>query len=375
MPNFIKERLNKLHGISTAIDFIYINTMGNVCTNKCYMCPLRTFDGKNTIMSNETFQKTILQLKDIGFSGELHMYAQNEPFLDKHIFEKMEFAHKHLPNAGLAIISNFTVLSDEKIKNIINSPLKYFSCSIYALKSEPYKAICGRDNFKLSFTNQVKFMKEYGKNPKISFALYLMNDKHNQDDIEFCKHFIFNIAPIRRADFYETFALFNSNHTPPKHNKGYINHCIYDRFQIMNDGDVSLCSIDAGSAMHIGNINKNSLKELQNSKQAREIRKRMLADKDKTAYCRWCEFGRMENKFLYFLPIPQGIRSLLNKLFSSSFRNEHNVKVYTDENIKQKLVRFNEIFKDGEEDKWLDALENLRQEYYADRDKDAQIRS
>ena len=34
-----------------------------------------------------------------------------------------------------------------------------------------------------------------------------------------------------------------------------------------------------------------------------------------------------------------------------------------------------EIFKDGEEDKWLDALENLRQEYYADRDKDAQIRS
>ena len=101
----------------------------------------------------------------------------------------------------------------------------------------------------------------------------------------------------------------------------------------------------------------------------------MLADKDKTAYCRWCEFGRMENKFLYFLPIPQSMRSFLNKRFSSSFRNEHNVKVYTDENIKQKLVRFNEIFKDGEEDKWLDALENLRQEYYADRDKDAQIRS
>lgn len=365
MFNFFKERIAKLCGKSLNIKYAFINTMGNVCTNKCYMCPLRAFDGKNIKMSNETYKKTIQQLKELDFSGELHLYAQNEPFLDKNIFEKMEYANEILPKAEIAIISNFTVLDDEKIRKILISPLKYFSCSIYALKPENYKAICGRDNFKLSFINQVKFLKEYAKNPKISFAMYLMNDKHNQEDIEFCKHFIFDIAPIRRADFYETFTFFNTNFAPKKHNKGYINHCIYDRFQIMNDGDVSLCSIDAGSALHVGNINQNSLKELLNCPQAIELRKRMLKDKDETAYCRWCEFGRVENKFLYFAPIPQKLRKFLNKIISSSFRDEHNVDVFSDDEIKEKLIKFNEIFKDNEEDKWLEALDNLRKEFYA----------
>ena len=364
MLKFFKERYAKLAGISTGINFVYINTMGNVCTNKCYMCPLRTFTGRNIRMPMETFKKAIFQLKELDFRGELHLYAQDEPFLDKEIFEKMEFAHAQLPNAGLAIISNFTVLDNEKIQKILQSPLKYFSCSIYALNSKNYKAICGRDNFRLSFINQVKFLKEYAKNPKLSFAMYLMNDEHNQDDIKFCEYFLFNIAPLRRAKFYETFTFFNTKHAPKKHNKGYINHCIYDRFQIMNDGDVSLCSIDACSDMHVGNIHETSLKELLNAPQSIKLRKTMLEDKDEKAYCRWCDFGRYENKLLYFLPIPEKIRRFLNNHLSS-FKNEHNTGVFSDADIKRKSEKFNEIFKDGEEDKWLEALEKLREDFYA----------
>jgi radical SAM protein with 4Fe4S-binding SPASM domain len=316
-------------------------------------------------MPMATYQKTIQQLKDMNFSGELHLYAQNEPFLDVSIFEKIDYAHKQLPDAGIALISNFTVLNDEKIKKIIKSPIQYLSCSIYALKAEAYEAICGRDNFKASFINQVKFLKLYGENPKISFAMYLMNDSHNQDDIEFCEHFIFDIAPIRRADFYETFSFFNTRFSPQKHNKGYINHCIYDRFQIMGDGDVSLCSIDCGSALHVGNLHESTLSELLNSPQAIELRKRMLKDERKDAYCRYCEFGRVENKILYFLPIPQSLRTFLNKRLNPSFRDEHDVRVFSDYEIKNKLARFNEIFKDGDEEHWIECLNKLRESYYA----------
>lgn len=367
MLNFIRERFAKIQGKTTGITSAFINTTGSVCTNKCYMCPLRTFTGKNVKMPLETFQKAISQLKELDFSGELHLYAQNEPFLDKGLFEKIDYAHRQIPNAKITLISNFTVLDDEKIKKLVTAPLTYFSCSIYALKCENYAQICGRDNFKLSFINQVKFMKEYAKNPQYSFALYLMNDQHNQEDIEFCKHFIFNIAPVRRADFYETFSFFNTNHAPKKHNRGYINHCIYDRFQIMNDGDVSLCSIDACSDMHVGNLKETTLKKLLNAPQCVELRKRMLEDKREDAYCRWCEFGRFENKLLYFLPIPQKLRAFLNKKFSSSFKSEHTCLDFSAEEIKQKLARFNEIFKDDEEDKWFDVLDDLRNEFYGNK--------
>ncbi|MBR1735166.1 MAG: radical SAM protein [Alphaproteobacteria bacterium] len=365
MLSFFKERVAKWRGMSTGIKWVYINTTGNACTNRCYMCPLRSFTGKNIRMPMTTYKKTILQLKDMNFSGELHLYAQNEPFLDVNIFEKIDYAHEQLPDAGIALISNFTVLNDEKIEKIIKSPIKYLSCSIYALRSEAYEAICGRDNFKASFINQVKFLKLYAQNPRISFAMYLMNDKHNQEDIDFCEHFIFDIAPIRRADFYETFSFFNTEFTPKKHNKGYINHCIYDRFQIMGDGDVSLCSIDCGSALHVGNLHESTLSELLNSPQAIELRRRMLKDERKDAYCRYCEFGRVENKILYFLPIPQSLRTFLNKRLNPSFRDEHDVLVFSDHEIKNKLVRFNEIFKDGDEKHWIECLEKLRESYYA----------
>lgn len=111
-----------------------------------------------------------------------------------------------------------------------------------------------------------------------------------------------------------------------------------------------------------------SLIEYYNNKTAREIRKKMIFSNDKEAYCQYCSFRRGDTLLNYLFPI---VKKDKTDKYGHKLRRQRN----NDENIKQKLVRFNEIFKDGEEDKWLDALENLRQEYYAGKDKDAQIRS
>ena len=39
----------------------------------------------------------------------------------------------------------------------------------------------------------------------------------------------------------------------------------------------------------------------------------------------------------------------------------------TFEEMQEKLVVFNQIFKDDEQDKWLEALSNLRKEFYANK--------
>lgn len=365
MINFIKDRLFSIQGKTQKLKYVFLNTFGSNCTNRCYMCPLRTFTGKNHPMSDETFKKAISQLREIDFDGELHLYSQNEPFMDKNIFEKIDYISKNLPKAEIAIISNFTILDDEKIDKILNSEIKYFSCSIYALLPKNYEAICNRDNFKRSFTNQVKFMKEYAKNPKLSFALYLMNDIHNRDDMEFCKFFIFNIAPARRVDFYETFSFFNTNHLPQKLNNHYFSKCIYDHLQIINDGDVSICSIDAASDLKVGNIYENSIKDLVNNEHAKNLRKRMIFSSEKDAFCRYCDFHKSENAYFYFLPIPEKLRAYLNKKFIDSFKYNHNVKTNSNEEIFQKAMLFNQIFKDGDEENWINCLYELRRKFYA----------
>jgi MoaA/NifB/PqqE/SkfB family radical SAM enzyme len=318
-------------------------------------------------MSENTFKKIIAQLKEINFSGELHFYSQDEPFLDKKIIEKVHYAKREMPNIKPVIITNFTMLTEDKIQLVLSAPISYFSCSLYALKKENYEKICGRDNFNKAFINQIKFIKEFAKTEPFSFGLYLMNDVHNQDDIEFCKYFLQEIAPVSLIKFYETFRLFN---TPLKlrHNSGFINHCIYDRVQFTNDvGDVSLCSIDAGNKMKIGTINKDNaaLKELINSGKAVEIRRRMLKNKSKEAYCRYCEFGKYENKLLYFLPIPEKAKRFLNNRFTDSYKNEYASIRFNKKQILERLSLFNEIFKDGKtEDEWLNALKELREDFY-----------
>ncbi len=365
MFSFFSERINTLLGKSQKIKYVFINTFGSNCTNRCYMCPLRTLSGKNYPMSEETFKKAIAQLQDMDYDGELHFYSQNEPFMDKGIFEKIAYAAEKLPKAELAIISNFTLLDDQKIDNILSSKIKYFSCSVYALLPENYKAICNRDNFERSFINQVKFMKKYAQNPQLSFGLYLMNDKHNQDDIEFCKYVIYTIAPARRIDFYETFSFFNTAHAEKKLHRGYFSPCVSNRIQIVNEGDVSICTIDAALDLKVGNLHDEAIKDLINCKRARRLRQRMLFSNDENAFCNYCDFGKYENIFLYFLPIPQKLRDYLNKKFIPSYRYEHNVLINDKRQIQKKAEILNQIFKDGEEDNWINALNELRRKFYA----------
>ena len=368
MLRFLYERFNKIRGVSDKIHSVYIMTPGNICTNKCYMCPGRSIDYRHKPISDETYSLILSQLADIAFDGELHLYGQNEPFLDRRIFDMIDKAHSVIPNAKIALISNFTVMNDSIIDRIMNSHISYFSASIYSLKKEGYLKICGKDNFEKSFVNQIKFLKRYATNPFFSFAFYIMaNNEFIQDDIEFCKYFIHDIAPVGFMDFYALLNTFNSKYTKPKHWKGFINNCIYDRLFFLNDGDVSICSIDAEKKMAIGNVHKDGhIRDLINNSTAKSIRRRVLFDTD-NAHCNWCDFGRQESKWLYFIPMPSCLRKALNRKLVDSYDCGFQKKRFTQTEILNKLKILNDLFKDNCEDEWLSVLSRLRQEFYSTR--------
>lgn len=358
--NYVNSVIKKFNGFSTTgLKFVFIDTMG-ACTNKCYMCPSRSAKVKNTRMSDETFKLVISKLKEIDYSEELHLYGQDEPFLDKKIFEKINYAKENLPNAKIALISNNTVLNDEIIDMITDSPITYFSFSIYALKREAYKNICGIDNFDKAFINHIKFLKKYAANPKFSYAIYLMEDIHNKDDIEFCKYYLNNIAPLSYTQSAPTLTFFSSMHNTLQRKFWYISSCIEDKIKIVGNGDISICGPDPDSLMKISNINdlqKKTILNIFNGINARNIRKRMIFSKRNDAYCQFCENGRDITILKYTFPF-----------------TDRNVKInkksylrFNPEQIKNKLIKFNEIFKDGEENNWVNELEKLRESFYNDK--------
>ena len=87
------------------------------------------------------FSKIIKDLKEINFNNRLSLYNNNEPLLDKRIFEMIEICRKELPNCFIEIKTNARSLTFEKLLQLFNSGLDYLYINDYvdesSFKSKP----------------------------------------------------------------------------------------------------------------------------------------------------------------------------------------------------------------------------------------------
>ena len=303
MFDYIKSRVKTLLGISDGIKAVYVETIG-ACTNRCFCCPSRSGKTKQTKMSEETFQLIISKLKEINYKEELHIYGQCEPFLDKDIINKIYYAHKELPDAKIVLISNFTVLNDKIINEILKAPIYNFSTSVYGLDFDTYKKTAGSNNFKLFFINLVKLLKKYAQINPYSFAIYIIHSEFMDHDIDFIRHFLFNIVPARFIQESKIIPFFNTTFNKLKRSKKYFTRCNYIDLKITSDGDMVSCPADAKNLLRVGNISEDkTIYEIYNSKTAKNLRKKMLYSNSKDAYCQYCDSRRGGTLFDYLFPI------------------------------------------------------------------------
>ncbi len=358
MLKFVSDRVNALCGVSvTGPTCIFIETFG-ACTNRCIMCPTATKKNNNGYMKDETFQLIIKKIKEIGFSGELHLYGQSEPFLDKKIIERIHYAHSQLPDVKIIMISNFTHLSEEMMDKILDAPIFNLSCSLYAFTKQQYKEICGRDNFEKTFINQVKFLKKYAKKIPFSYANYIIENSSVSSDIEFISNFIFNIAPLAYVQRGKVYHLHNTKDNKLVRSKKFFSECIYTRLKFTASGEMTSCPVDVCTDFSIGNIHtlKGTIMDIYNNKIATNLRKSVLYND--VGFCQQCEFRRSQTISEYLLG-----KQLKNQ--NDKFHHKLSVQRNSKEDIAKKLIEFDKLFKDNEEDKWLDVIEQLREEFYA----------
>jgi len=157
---FILNRLFTLLGRSYELNIVHIETTGS-CTNRCYMCPSRAGKKKRKYMSDYIFKKVIEELSNKKFSRTIYFLGQNEPLLDKKLFDRINFARKKLPNAKFILMSNFTFLPDNNMEKLLKSPIDRLVTDVYALDREEYKQMCGTENAEKAVQNIIKFSKRW----------------------------------------------------------------------------------------------------------------------------------------------------------------------------------------------------------------------
>jgi hypothetical protein len=95
----------------------------NKCNSTCSFCPVnRNSDPRQTMRMDEAlFHRIIDELSAWDYRGTLNLFSNNEPFLDKRIYDFAAYARAKLPQAFVQIISNGTALDAAGAERILAS--------------------------------------------------------------------------------------------------------------------------------------------------------------------------------------------------------------------------------------------------------------
>lgn len=237
----------------------------NRCNNDCSFCPVnRNNDTRKPKFMDENLLYTIVeQLRAMDYCGFISLFSNNEPLLDKRIVKFVEYVKKKLPNAKKCLYTNALLMTPEIFMGLIKNLDK--------LIIDNYD-----DNFELIPSLEKVFStvppEIYENSPcKIILDLRKKNQKLNTRG---------SSAPNR---------INEPNKFRPQ------SLCILPFLQMIvrPDGTVAKCCENPLSSMTLGDLNKQTLREVWRGKPYQEYRREMyLNGRQNIKGCEFCDvFG------------------------------------------------------------------------------------
>ena len=228
----------------------------NRCNGACSFCPAsRLVDKRSTkLMERSLFESIMHQLAELNFRGSLAIQGNNEPLLDSRVYEFCEMARKYVPKAYLEMFSNGTLLTVERLKDLMKS-LDHLVIDSYDDSQKLRGAL--RD-----------------------VAMVVEGDPALRERV-----FIY----LRRQN------LIRSNRGGKAPNRNSIiplsSRCVLPFLQmcVRPDGKLSLCCCDAYGSMTLGDLNEEGILEAWRGNRYNEVRQRMLAGRSSIKICKECD--------------------------------------------------------------------------------------
>lgn len=103
------------------------------CNGRCEFCAasVQNDTRKDTLMSRETYDKVISQLKGINFSGRVAYHVNNDPLIFPHLLEFVDHARRELPKAWIQILTNGKNLTEREAENLVQAGINEITVNYY----------------------------------------------------------------------------------------------------------------------------------------------------------------------------------------------------------------------------------------------------
>ncbi|MCB2313237.1 radical SAM protein [Clostridium tagluense] len=284
----------------------YIETT-SICPYKCKMCPKNTNDliRVENEMNFQLFKKIVDQLRQ----NEVTLHLFGDPFFDSDIYRKISYLNEKgiVPSFSTNLTST-TKIDFEKVKNI---NINYLTISIDAIDVELFSKIRGEIDKKLfvnSFDKLNELIKISSETKCIKhFILQMIDLNVNAEHIHLIKEIVskHNNCSFFQKQFISFPTMenleFHSENVFEGGEKLFIYQILGKHFPfkcikpwqksemgVLSDGSIVPCCLAFNSTFDIGNLNKNSLENIQNSIDLKKFRYKIWNKEDVGEVCNKC---------------------------------------------------------------------------------------
>ncbi|MBF0594899.1 MAG: SPASM domain-containing protein [Candidatus Omnitrophica bacterium] len=240
------------------------------CNSFCFMCPRHVLKREWRHMETPLALKVIKELGENGLSG-LWLYHIGESLLHPDFFKILGVCRQYLKLGTLWLSTNGEIMNDENRRKIIQEPVDILNYSVNAMTEESYKKITPKLHFDVVQGNLralIALKKKLGRRKPLVRA-QMMDIPFVKGEVEMLIEEFGQGIDILSVNKLE---LFSQNVTGLSDTRAQAvnaaipkcNRLERQDFFIVSDGTVTCCDTDFNTEINIGNVNRNTVREIFN---------------------------------------------------------------------------------------------------------------
>ncbi len=306
----------------------------NHCNVDCIMCPRKKMTRKKGFMDFNLFRKIIDEAKAYTELSFLHLAG--ESLLHPELKGMIDYCGQCRIDTALS--TNAVLLNEEKSEELLKSPLNLLILSFDGTTKETYEKIRRHSDFENTYANIQRLLEIKSKLKKSPYTVIQLI--YMKDNVKEVKDFILKwkkskVDAVRVKPYLNYPGLDNYLGELPQRKGKHPKPCIllWRQLAIYWDGTAVSCCQDFLSQMEVGDVKRDSIKDIWNSQAMMHMRKIHLdGGYQEIPLCRDCTMPQL-NPFLLLGTIffdDLTIKKILPKIEEFVIlRNMHNISYFS----------------------------------------------
>jgi radical SAM protein with 4Fe4S-binding SPASM domain len=256
-----------------ALPVEYIVETTAKCNLYCPMCPRETHKQPKADMADEIFERLVHE--SAGTAEHMMLIGLGEPFMDRKIFDRIEYCARH--NISTLLSTNGTFLDEKTSARLLDTPLEHITLSFDGATRESFEYYRKGARFEKVRDNFVRFARmKKERGARVQVVVQMVRMERNAGEVDDFIRFWSKIPGVDQVRIKED----ETNLLQPQagHAAGDWKHpCHYlwrGPMYVKQNGDVyPCCQSYMLDGLPVGNIGQQPLAGIWNSRAMLEMRR------------------------------------------------------------------------------------------------------